>query len=58
MSTSGWGAGEQDLDDLGDIVESLVIIGLVGVIMLLFWLRGRWAQAGAGAGANEPRPGP
>ncbi|KAL1408819.1 ERAD-associated protein [Vanrija albida] len=61
VSGAGWGGGEgQDLDDLGDVVESLVILGLVGVIMLLFWLRGRWAQApggGEGAGAAA-RPGP
>ncbi|WOO82405.1 Protein sel-1 1 [Vanrija pseudolonga] len=54
VSASGWGAGEQDLDDLGDIVESLVIIGLVGVIMLLFWLRGRRPTSMIGASSLQP----
>lgn len=48
-SGAGWGqqqdAGEQEHDDefeeVDDIIESLVIIVLTGVIMVLFWIRGR-----------------
>lgn len=43
-SGAGWGQGadgEEDFDEIDDIIESLVIVALTGVIMLLFWIRGR-----------------
>jgi len=55
-SGAGWGPGDDDdgnggggaLDDFDDdLVETLVILGLTGLIMGLLWLRGRWMRQGA-----------
>lgn len=47
-SGAGWDGneGHDDLDDIDDMVENMVILGITGLIMLLFWLRQRWGQLG------------
>lgn len=43
-SGAGWGQGQEpddEFDEVDDIIESVVIIVLTGVIMVLFWIRGR-----------------
>jgi SEL1 protein len=57
-SGAGWVQGEEGREARGggdggaldafddDLIETLVILGLTGLIMGLVWLRGRWARQG------------
>ncbi|KAL7423081.1 ERAD-associated protein [Cryptotrichosporon argae] len=48
LSGNGWGGGDDE--DIDDLVESMLIVALGGVVMLLLWVRGRWGRIGQGQG--------